>query len=346
MMESPAPTGKMSSITHLKRIYDQAARLAGIGAWECDLDTEALTWTDGVYDLFDLPRSSPLRRASIIEFYEDESRAEMERLRAEAIRTRGSFTVDARIRTRRGASRWIRLSADVAYDRDRPVRIFGAKQDITREKELWDRLKELAERDPLTGLANRGLFETRCHELIGAKVGEVSVAALALIDLDDFKQINDGLGHSAGDECLRQVAARLHRALGSAIVVARIGGDEFAVLLRAPLSRARIVEALEHALRGLCRPVLWRDRSIEIGASVGVTIVKPPYHREPSRLLDEADHALYAAKAAGRNMIRIFGEDPGLSKAGGIVAGINDNALIGSGHSRRAARYLPGLNRV
>jgi diguanylate cyclase (GGDEF)-like protein len=299
----------MTSLARLKRIYDQATRLARIGAWECDLATEALTWTDGVYDLFDLPRSSEVRRAAIVDLYEDESRRQMERLRAEAIRTGRSFTLDARIRTRHGASRWMRLTADVVYEHDRPVRIFGAKQDITDEKARWDRLKQQAERDSLTGLANRRLFETRCHDLTGAEPGDVSVAALALIDLDDFKEINDGLGHSAGDECLRQVAERLTRALGDALVVARIGGDEFAVLLRAPLGRTQILAMLQRAQRGLCRPVLWRDRSIEVRASVGVTILKASHRRDPSRLLEEADRALYAAKAAGRNLIRVFGED-------------------------------------
>ena len=346
MMESPAPTGKMASIARSKRIYDQAARLAKLGAWECDLETEALTWTDGVYDLFDLPRSCDLRRAVILDLYEDESRRQLERLRTEAIRTGNSFTLDACIRTRRGACRWMRLIADVAYQQGRPVRMFGAKQDITDEKARWDELKQRAERDWLTGLANRGLFEARCHDLTGAAPGDVSIAALALIDLDDFKEINDGLGHSAGDECLRQVAERLHRVLGEAIVLARIGGDEFAVLLRGPLDRRQILAVLERALRGLCRPVLWRDRTIEVSASVGVTIPKGPHRHDPSRLLEEADRALYAAKAAGRNLIRVFGEDPDLVKSTGVVAGIDRDLLIGSGGSRRAVRYLVGLNRI
>ena len=345
-MESPVSTDNMASIARFKRIYDQAARLAKIGAWECDLETEALTWTDGVYDIFDLPRSCDLRRSAILELYEDESRQQMERLRAEAILTGRSFTLDARIRPRGGPSRWMRLTADVAYRDGRPVRIFGAKQDITDEKARWDELKQRAECDWLTGLANRGLFETRCRELIDPRAGDVSIAALALIDLDDFKEINDGLGHSAGDECLRQVAERLHRALGETILVARIGGDEFAVLLRGPLDRRQVFAVLKRALRGLCRPVLWRDRTIEISASVGVTIPKGPHRRDPSRLLDEADRALYAAKAAGRNLIHIFGEDPDLLKPAGIVADIDRDLLVGSGGSRHAARYLLGLNRL
>jgi diguanylate cyclase (GGDEF)-like protein len=308
-MDGSALPSDTRSIAQIKRMYDQASLLAKIGAWECDLDTEELTWTDGVYDLFDLPRGSTLDRAMIVDLYDDDSRQQMERLRAEAIKGGGSFTLDAQIRTRRGERRWMRLTTDVAHEHGRPVRIFGAKQDITHERQRWDRLRQLAECDPLTGLANRGVFEARCHELTTRDLYDVSISALALIDLDYFKEINDRLGHAAGDECLRQVASRLRRVFGDRNLVARIGGDEFAVMLRGPRSYAQIKQTLAHALRALCRPVLWRDLRIDVGASIGAAILLRPYCQNPSQLFAEADSALYAAKAAGRKTVRIFGED-------------------------------------
>ena len=198
----------------------------------------------------------------------------MERMRSEAIRGGGSFMLDARIQTRRGVNRWMRLMADVAFEHGRPVRIFGAKQDITYEKELWERLRQLAECDPLTGLANRGVFEERYHKLSKNDFSEVSIAALALIDLDRFKAINDRLGHAAGDECLRQVAIRLNRSFGDAILVARIGGDELAVLLRGPRARLEIRKMLANALHALCRPVIWGNLRIDVGTSIGAAILK------------------------------------------------------------------------
>ena len=124
------------SASEYKRIYDQASQLVKIGAWECNLKTEDLIWTDGVYDLFELPRGSTLVRASIVNLYVDDSRRQMQRMRADAIRTGGSFTLDAKIRTAGNKSRWMRLSAQTVLQLGRPVRIFGAKQDITHEKEL------------------------------------------------------------------------------------------------------------------------------------------------------------------------------------------------------------------
>jgi diguanylate cyclase (GGDEF)-like protein len=243
--------------------------------------------------------------------YEADSRRQMEQLRADAIRTGGGFTLDARIHTARGACRWMRLTAAVAHERGRPIRIFGAKQDVTREKAMWERLRRRAEIDPLTGLANRGVFETEFRELTRSGSAAGGIAALALIDLDHFKQINDRLGHSAGDECLRQLALRLRQAFAEAAVVARIGGDEFAVLLRPPSSPLQLTHQLTRILPRLCQPVLWRRAPIDIGVSIGASLVPPLEEPEPSRLFAEADSALYVAKAAGRNTVRVFGAEMG-----------------------------------
>jgi diguanylate cyclase (GGDEF)-like protein len=308
MLDNPRSSCEPRPGGQYKRLYDQAARLAKIGAWECDLGTQQLTWTDGVYDLFALPRGSTIHRPSIVDLYEDESRQQMERLRAETIRTGNGFTLDARIRTSDDARRWMRLTAAVSYEHGRPVRLFGAKQDITEEKELWERLRRLAEQDSLTGLANRRVFESRCADLAVRAVNGGSATALVLIDLDNFKEINDRLGHSAGDECLRQVAKRLQRVFGDAILIARIGGDEFAMLLPVPLGRAQVARALARALHVLSAPIPWRNADLRIGASAGIAFLKRPRFQEPSQVFAEADSALYVAKAAGRNTVRIFGQ--------------------------------------
>lgn len=126
---------RAASVAQNERLYEQAARLARIGAWECDLATERLSWTSGVYDLFELAVDTPLKRSSIVDLYFDESRRQMETMRAEAIRSGRGFVIDVRIRTNRRNRRWMRLSADVASQDGRPVRLFGTKQDVTDEKE-------------------------------------------------------------------------------------------------------------------------------------------------------------------------------------------------------------------
>jgi two-component system, LuxR family, sensor kinase FixL len=130
-------------IAHYKKMYDLSSALAKIGVWEFDLETETLTWTDGVYDLFELPRGAPVERPKIVDFYEEESRRQMERLRADAIRDGGSFTLDIRIRTAKGNQRWLRLTADVEQEAGRSIRIFGTKQDITEEKRAQEKVRSL-----------------------------------------------------------------------------------------------------------------------------------------------------------------------------------------------------------
>lgn len=122
-------------IGYYKKMYERASSLGKIGVWECDLATEALTWTDTVYDLFDLPKSATPSRTTTLALYEPESRREMEARRAEAIANCSTFSVDVAIHTVLGNSRWIRITGDVELEHGRAVRIYGTKQDITAEKE-------------------------------------------------------------------------------------------------------------------------------------------------------------------------------------------------------------------
>jgi hypothetical protein len=188
------------------RLYDQALNLARVGAWACELETERLTWTPGVYDIFGYPMGNPLRRADIVDLYIDESRRNMELARAEVIRSGRAVTLDAEIRTWRGESRWMRLSISTEAVGGRPKRIFGSKQDITSDREAMESLRRQAETDPLTGLANRSVFQARYREVVGDCLNHGFASALVLIDLDRFKDLNDTFGHAAGDACLCEVA--------------------------------------------------------------------------------------------------------------------------------------------
>ena len=119
---------------HYKKMYDRIAGLAKIGVWEFDLVTEKLTWTDTVYDMFEIPRGTVLQRSDVLKFYDDRSLGDLEQLRSEAIRSGSGFATDVSIRTAKGTERCIRLTADVEQENGKSVRIFGTKQDITAER--------------------------------------------------------------------------------------------------------------------------------------------------------------------------------------------------------------------
>lgn len=301
------------------RLYDQAFDFVGIGAWECELATERLTWTSGVYDIFGYPMSNPLRRASIVDLYVEESRRNMELARAEVIRTGRPASLDTEIITWRGERRWMRLSINAIGEAGRVARIFGAKQDITADRQAMESLRQRAETDALTGLANRSVFQAGYREIVCDGLNHGFASALVLIDLDRFKEMNDTFGHAAGDACLCEVAMRLRRAFHNAGLVARIGGDEFAMILRAPAAPAQIARVLQATVAMLCRPLFWNGLRLEIGASIGAALVGRPHRRRITELFAEADSALYDAKTAGRNRVYLF-SDEGASRTAALEA--------------------------
>jgi len=156
-----------ASLERYKKMYDRSSALARIGVWECDLATEELTWTDGVYDLFELPRGCALDRSEIVTYYDEHSRREMERRRSAAIASGGSFSLDVSIRTAKGKSRWIRLTADVESENGQPVRIFGTKQDITEAKAAQEKVQALQAEliHAARASAMGALASTLAHEL-------------------------------------------------------------------------------------------------------------------------------------------------------------------------------------
>jgi diguanylate cyclase (GGDEF)-like protein len=305
-----------ASLAHSQKIFERSSAAARIGVWECNLADESLVWTDVVYDIFDLPRGAALDRGEILRCYPEESARQLHKWRSKALAERSGFSLDTEIVTVRGNRRWIRITATVECVDGVAVRIFGMKQDITEEKILADRNRYLAEFDVMTGLANRSQFQSRLSEL--SEAGDARpLGALLLIDLDEFKSVNDSCGHAAGDQCLREAALRIGNACRGAELVARIGGDEFAVMLGAHLQFAEISETARTIVEEMRRPVVFNGRELQLGASVGIALVDGC---APSQLFMMADSALYAAKAAGRSTFRIHRPGPGRRPKGSSAA--------------------------
>jgi diguanylate cyclase (GGDEF)-like protein len=290
-------------LAHSRKIFKRASEAARIGVWECNLADESLVWTDVVYDIFDLPRGSALDRNEALKCYPEDAVRELTKRRSKAIEDQTGFTLDTEIVTVAGNRRWMRITATVESVDGVAVRIFGMKQDITEEKLLADRNRYLAEFDTMTGLANRSQFQTRLAALNTPSTHETRpFGALLLIDLDEFKPVNDRLGHAAGDECLKEAAQRIRDVCSAADLVARIGGDEFAVLLGPHLRLADASDMARAIIAALDQPIHHNGQYLKIGASVGIALVDDC---TPSHLFMMADTALYAAKNAGRGTFRI-----------------------------------------
>jgi diguanylate cyclase (GGDEF)-like protein/PAS domain S-box-containing protein len=178
--------------------------------------------------------------------------------------------------------------------------------DITERKQHTEHMEQIAQHDSLTGLPNRLLLSDRLHQAIARSKREGTRVAVCYIDLDGFKDINDRLGHQAGDQVLVDVATRLTSSVRGGDTVARLGGDEFVILLSGLATDEECRQALDRLLQACSAPYAVDDiEQSGVSASIGVTMF-PSDHVDPDTLLRHADHAMYAAKQAGKNRYQMF----------------------------------------
>jgi len=182
--------------------------------------------------------------------------------------------------------------------------------EIDRRKMALHRLQELAHRDPLTGLANRRLLlESIRHAL---SRGGKPCGALLYLDLDSFKQVNDRIGHDAGDAMLKETSRRLQEAVGTLGMAGRLGGDEFAVLLECDADAERVATGLARSLiHSLSQPFDYGEHRLQVGVSVGIALIGETVAETVKGLVRNADEAMYQAKMAGKGTYRIHGRSEG-----------------------------------
>jgi diguanylate cyclase (GGDEF)-like protein/PAS domain S-box-containing protein len=218
---------------------------------------------------------------------------------------RPAYAVEHRVRARNGEWRWL-LSRGRVTEREangRATRLIGTNVDITERKRIEEAVHSAAQSDPLTGLSNRLLFDDRLRVALTRSRRSGSDLAVLYLDLDRFKQVNDTLGHPAGDRLLKDVALRLRACVRQSDTVARLGGDEFVVLLEDLRDREHAVVVAEKIIEEMRRPIRIEGRDLAVTTSVGLAYAHAGTDGES--LLKRADKALYEAKAAGRDCFSV-----------------------------------------
>jgi diguanylate cyclase (GGDEF)-like protein/PAS domain S-box-containing protein len=222
----------------------------------------------------------------------------------------GDVTLDHRVNHHDGRAVWVSVSGTlVRDDRGEPLYVLGQMQDITERREYEERLRHLADHDPLTGLLNRRGFERALETHVARTRRYGAAGALLLVDLDGFKYINDTLGHHAGDQLIIACAGALRERLRETDVLARLGGDEFAVLLpvesapEAAVVAAALVEIVRERARGF-----GGQQAGNVTASIGVAVVEAAT-AGAGELMVGADLAMYEAKEAGRDQFAVYQAD-------------------------------------
>ena len=217
-----------------------------------------------------------------------------------------------RLIARDGRVVWV-IDDEAVISRDvdgRPIMVQGILVDISDRKDLEDQLRHQALHDPLTGLPNRVLFVDRLSHALVRRARATNGLAVLFLDLDDFKDVNDGLGHAVGDRMLQLVASRLRGVLRAEDSACRLGGDEFAFLLE-DATPARAERVAERILAALAAPFELGEGTATLSASIGIAVRSGPIDDADAtaaadELLRDADTAMYAAKSLGKGRVRLF----------------------------------------
>jgi len=284
----------------------QAYESLGLGAFWCSDAQGRLTYLSSAARAVLGDGADPVGATLLDVFHQDEADGERSLRFMLARRTRFERLT---VRTGRGrAARWWSLSGEASHERGVFAGFYGHCVDVTEERKSAQESSHLALHDPLTGLGNRRHMTQSLTRTLAAFAMAKRPCATLLIDLDRFKQVNDTLGHAAGDALLVQVAERLVKIVGDAERVGRLGGDEFQVILPDVDDRGRLGELAETLIAQISQPYVIDGTRCLIGASIGVAIA-PFDGAAADELVRSADLALYAAKGSGRGRFRFFSSD-------------------------------------
>ncbi len=205
--------------------------------------------------------------------------------------------------------RWWSVSGRPIYDQfDNFIGFRGSGTDLTERKRSQEQATRLARYDALTGLANRFQMSQALEKILDAQAEANRHCAILLLDLDRFKQVNDTMGHPAGDALLKQVAQRLERAVGKEGQVGRLGGDEFKVIIPTRVPQQALADLGHQIIHSLSQPYSIDGQRVVIGASIGIAVA-PEHGDNSEELIRNADLALYAAKDGGRGRYHFYAED-------------------------------------
>lgn len=267
---------------------------------------QLIKWNSNLKIFFGLTHSQLINRGAL-ELFCSEDRFSVTEWMHEVLST-GSATVEARCVRQDGTLVPYLCNGVVLKNPAGEVIGFtGTGRDITERIEAAERMRHMAHYDALTDLPNRALFSDRLQLALAAANRDKKHMALMFIDLDKFKQINDTLGHHVGDLLLQEATRRMLDCVRESDTVARIGGDEFIVLLPAiekPEDAMQVAEKIRHSL---CQPLNLDGNLVQISTSIGMAIY-PEHGSSEHELINNADNAMYAAKSAGRNIVRVHGE--------------------------------------
>ena len=301
-------------------------KLAAIGNWEWNFVTQKITLSEQMYGLFNLSRSDFNGSSdAFFKLFPEDVRPLLHSALDEAENSSGLWTIDHMINVNDGEDRVVHQQGEIIFDEDgQPFSVQGLMQDITKRKVAEEKVRHLAYYDSLTGLPNRLHFIENAKLNLQLALKSVEKVALIFMDIDDFKRINDILGHHAGDILLQKISHRLVEELreydsvskissvsgeeDNSKLISRLGGDEFTIMLTNLISHNAVQSVCERLVKSLNKPIEVCGNELVVSGSFGIAIY-PEDGKDLDTLMRHADIAMYQAKKKGKNNLCFYNEN-------------------------------------
>ncbi|MGS2716813.1 EAL domain-containing protein [Eionea flava] len=286
---------ELSALTHL----------VPVGIIRIDISWCCVYANDKWHEFTGLTKEESSGQLWINAIHSDDVKGVLDELR-DALQVGNDYQKEFRLVSPLGQTRWVELNMRVLFDESGNVEGFlGSFADVTERLLHQEKLRHIAEYDGLTGLANRNLFQDRLQQAFYLSERDDSLISLLFLDLDGFKDVNDTLGHDAGDVLLQQVADRLINTLRRNDTVARFGGDEFVVLLGKDDHDNNSALVAQKIIDAIAESYMVNDHEVFMTVSVGIS-EGTHFDSSPEKVLKQADTALYLAKREGKNNYQLF----------------------------------------
>jgi diguanylate cyclase (GGDEF)-like protein/PAS domain S-box-containing protein len=309
MMDVTARKRAEAELMETEALWKLALDSTGDGVWDWHIQTGVETYSTRYLEMYGFKPGelANLAEASDARTHPDDVEQMLRDRRAHFDGQTPAYINEHRIRCKDGSYKWIlSRGAVIARDADgKPLRMVGTHTDITGRKQAETLIWRQANFDALTGLPNRRMLRDRLEQDIKKCRRDGLHLAILFIDLDHFKEVNDTLGHDKGDQLLVEAARRICTCVRDSDTVARMGGDEFTVVLPDMRDAPHLEQLIQAILRELATVFQLDDEQVFVSASVGITVY-PLDGAAVETLFKNADQALYVAKGAGRNRFRFF----------------------------------------
>jgi diguanylate cyclase (GGDEF)-like protein/PAS domain S-box-containing protein len=290
-----------------KANLEEAQRIANLKSWQLDIANGKVIWSEGLYNMYDFdPHQTAPSDTEQHKLFTPESWNKLSTAMSKTIDTGVPYELELEIARKDGKNRWIWARGEaIRNEKGDIVNLHVVAQDITERKRAKEQLERIAHYDILTNMPNRVLLADLLNQAMLQCKRRNRSLAVAFMDLDGFKAVNDLYGHNVGDELLIKLSQRMKEVLRAGDTLARIGGDEFIAVMVGLESIEDSKPVLKRLLKAAAGPVNLDDAVIQVSASIGVSLY-PQDHVDADLLMRHADQAMYVAKQAGKNRYHFF----------------------------------------